>query len=472
MTRPVHLLALLPLVGCAYFNGVYNAHQAAKRGDKLARAGRTSEAVALYTTAAEKAETVLVHHAQSRWIGDALFIAGWSWAMAAKCDRAEPRLVAFLTRTREAESRLARATLALAVCRIREHRYAPARALLAPLTKLRDSQVATDASLWAARASVALGQPDSARVYLRGTNAARAEWHLVEAFLASGQYAPAESLLARRASRGDYRPDVLDVLRTLWDAGRATAVQRIVDRYDRTHTAAEPLARLHLLVGELSLTAGSDSSARMHFAAAQRLSRDTAVVREASAQLTVAELRRLTSLVDVQNVIARGRGLANGGARQRRLDDNLLLLEMLHDQSDHTGASLFLAAEVARDSLRARALAHALFKQVAALPESPLASKALLAAGELEPDSADIYRRRAREQSSVTPSRLRSDSAGGASIADRAQSLLVQRWTSTAREYEDSLRKLHPEPAPASTSPDTGAAAAGDAPHAHTTPPR
>ena len=36
MIRRVHLLALLPLVGCAYFNGVYNARQAAKRGSSSA----------------------------------------------------------------------------------------------------------------------------------------------------------------------------------------------------------------------------------------------------------------------------------------------------------------------------------------------------------------------------------------------------------------------------------------------------
>lgn len=450
MRRAALLLAGLPLAGCAYFNGIYNARQAEQKGDALLRAGRSADAGSLYTVAATKAESVLAHHPGSRWTGDALLIAGWSWAMAAQCDRAEPRLSAFLIRSPEEEPRLARATLALAVCRVRQGRYAEGRALLAPLTKFPDRRVAGDAALWAALASVSLGEPDSARAYLRGAhdarNEARAEWALARAFLDRGDVTAAESLLVRRAADGDFRPDLLEALRTLWEAGRAPAVSRIVTRYDASRAPAEDRAHLHLLAGELALASDRDSLARVHLAAAQRLSRDSAVVREAHARLTLAELRGVSSLVDVETIIARGREGAAGTPLQRRLDNNLLLLRMLYDHDDYTGASLFLAAEVARDSLRALALARTLFTEVTTLPGSPLAAKALLAARQLEPDSA-------------AASRARADTvvAGAAfgSLADPhepataptfdPEALLLQRtWATVTARYADSLRHLHP----------------------------
>jgi hypothetical protein len=454
------LLATMPLVGCAYFNGIYNARQAEKKGDALLRKGRSADADSLYATAAQKAESVLVHHPRSRWADDALFIAGWSWAMANECERAEPRLAAFLALRTEPVERQGRATLALGVCRVRQGRYAEARALVAPLADTMpnsaDPQLAREASLWAAVASVSLGETDSARVYLRGANGPRAEWELARAFMARHDFPAAESLLVRRAAHGDYRPDLLEHLGALWRAGRENAVQRIVARYDASRAPGEDRAKLHLFVGDLALESGRDSAARVHFAAAERLSRDTLILQTAVARLAAAELRGLTTVVDVQNVIARARARAGTSAALRRLDEQLLLLEMLHDRDDDTGASLFLAAEVARDSLHAPALAHALFLRVAELPRSPLAAKALLAIGQLEPHSSGAFGDRGdtlvagaafgalAAPRQKAPGREPGDS-GVSSPFDPLEQLLDRTWVAVHAQYADSLRRLRPD---------------------------
>ncbi len=460
MMRLVPLLALLPLAGCAYFNGIYNARQAEQKGDALRRSGRTAEAESVYAIAAAKAESVLVRYPHSRWRGDALFIAGWSWAMAARCSRAEPHLEAFLTRGEVTETALARATLALAACRVQEGEAAQGRALVAPLVHSPDRHLADEAAVWAALASARLGELDSTQAYLRqvaGRPArARAAWMVVSALLERGDLPAAESILVQRAAQGDYQHDLLRTLRALWNAGGAERVARIVERYDSSRISSDDRARLHLLMGELALAAGRDSTARVHLMIARSLARDTVVLQDASAGLTQAELASLTSLVDVANVVARGHERGGGSPIQRRLEDNVLLLQMLDAHEDGTGASLFLAAEVARDSLHAPALARTLFERVAELPRSPLSTKALRAAAQLGPGPASgSGAPRDRVIAAAAFGELvagsRADSAG-ADSTDPVEVLLDRTWRAVTAVYADTLRRLRP-PLPSGVLP-------------------
>jgi hypothetical protein len=439
------LLATGALGGCAYYNGIYNARQAERRGDALMRAGRSMEADSLHALAATRAESVLAHHTGSHWASQANLIAGWSWAMAARCDKAEPRLAAVRERSSERAAQLERATLALGVCRVRQGREAEARSLLAPLADLPDRQLAREASLWAALASVNLGEPDSARAYLRGADDARAEWEITRALLGRGEFAAAESLLERRAAHRDFRPDLLGHLRVLWRAGRAAGVYRVVLRYDEARAPARDRARLHLLTGELALAAGQDSTARAHLATARRLARDTLVAREAGAHLTLAELADLESLVDAANVIDRGRDRAAGHLLQRRLEDNFLLVRMLHDHDDASGAALFLAAEVARDSLRAPMLARILFDRVALLPRSPLSAKALAAAQlTLASDHGNAVDADALIPGAAFGEIGRAARADGASTVDPTERLLLDVWRTVSAQHADSVSRLRP----------------------------
>ncbi len=442
MRRTAPLLALTLVAGCAYFNGIYNARQAEKRGDKESDRGREAAAAGFYGTAAAKAETVLVRHSKSGWADDALFLAGRGWALSNQCDRAVPRLEAFLALPSRHDSRRERAALALGICRVRLSQHAPARELLAPLLRSRDPKVTNVAAVWAARASIALGENDSALVYLRAVPASSAEWELATAYLAQRRFTAAESLLIRRAERGDYRPDILSAMSELWGAGRNAAVLRLAAAYANSRARRVEKARIHLAAGDLLMAQGQDSAATAHFIFSQRLGRDSLPAREATARLTLLSLATLATLPDLETAIVRSGDAANGTVLQRRLEQNLLFVKILDTRTDYTGSSLFLAGEVARDSLGGHGYAHAAFKRIAAtFPNAPVAPKALLAAAALRPDSAETYNARLREQYAASPYVLELEGRDNSNLgaARPAETLLQRAWTIAVKEFTDSL---------------------------------
>lgn len=327
--RAAPLLAVALLGGCAYFNGIYNARQAERRADKPAARGRDGEAAGLYGTAAIKAETVLVRHAKSGWAHDALYLAGRGWAFSNQCERALPRLDAYLALPGQPAARRNRAALAIGMCNVRLGHHEVARDMLRPLLASRDHELTSAAAIWAARASIGVGETDSALAYLRSAGVAAAEWELATAYLGQRRHASAESLLVSRAQRGDFRREVLDAIGTLWAAGREKGVLRLTSAYDASRLRQVDRARLHLLVGDLLYGAGRDSAARQHFALSQRSGRDSLPGREASARLSELALRGLSSLPDVEAVIARTRDAAAGTALQRRLDENVVFVKIL-----------------------------------------------------------------------------------------------------------------------------------------------
>ncbi|MDQ6886292.1 MAG: hypothetical protein M3068_03260 [Gemmatimonadota bacterium] len=443
------LLAVM-ISGCAYFNGIYNARQAEKRGDKAARTGHGSEAQGYYGTAALKAETVLVRYGKGRWRDDALYLAGRGWALSGDCARGVPRLQTYVALSGQPREHRDRAALALGGCLTQQGHFSAARQLLVPLLGVRDTRVASEAALWAARSAIALGETDTALAYLRRADASAAEWELAAAYLSQQRYVPAESLLARRARSGDDGGNPAELFGELWRAGRSASVERLMSMYDASRLSALNRARLHVLVGDLWVGAHADSLARGHYALAQRLARDSAIGRDAGARLTLASLGALESLVDVENAIRANRERNSLTPAQQHLEDELLLVKMLEDRTDFTGAALFLAGEVARDSLRAYALAHTLFKRVvSSYPRSLIAPKALLAAGAVRPESAETYQRRLIAEFPTSPYAALLTRGDSASLErySQADNLLLQMWTVTTPCYADSLRKLHPPPA-------------------------
>jgi hypothetical protein len=332
--------------------------------------------------------------------------------------------------------------LGLGLCHVREKRYAEATELLTPLARSRDRQVANDAAIWTARAWMALGVADSAQVYLSAAIVSDAQWELAQAYLASRRFVPAESLLVIRAAAGDFRPELLAGISALWGAGLEPGVRRVVEAADRSRMRQNERARLHLHVGDLYLAAGNDTAALPHFVYTQRALRDSMPGREAAARQTVISLRELATLEEVDSTIARGRAAGANTGLQRRLENNLVFLKVLRDRADYTGSSLFLAGEVARDSLRSRALAHTLFKQVLTTrPGAPVAPKALLAAASVMPDSAESYHARLREEYPTSPYTMQLDRPNSPLIGQvlAAEQLLQQAWRQSASAYAESL---------------------------------
>jgi hypothetical protein len=448
------LIALGSTVGCAYFNGVFNAKEAARGGDRLLRAGRESEASGAFSTAAEKAETVLVRYPKSRWRPQALLLAGRGAAYAGDCAVAERRLNEFLSLGAQPRENRDAATLALGACAVRRGQPTRALELLQPLTSSRRKDVARTASVWSSRAALALGDNDAALRYLGALDAGSAQWELISASIARQEYVRAESLLVLRAARGDYRDDGAVAVRELWRAGHHDAVERIARRYDESRARTDAKVTLHMAVADMQLAAGLDTLARAHLRAARRLAADTLLDREASARLELLALHDLSSIPEVEAAVARARPQARGSAIQTRIDDNLLLIHMLEGRQDLTGASLFLAAEVARDSLRSPALAHTLFKRVEnSLGNTLLASKALLAAGTVAPDSDAAYRSRILSLYPRSPvaALLRGEDPNELASFRQSDELLRQAWIFISKAYGDSLRKLKAPPTPTTT---------------------
>ena len=455
------LASLLVLGGCAYFNGVYNAKEAARHADKEARAGREGQAQGQYRVAAEKAETVLVRYPKSRWRADALYLAGRGHAFSGQCNLGVPRLSEFLSlQERDSEKRQL-ASLALGSCLVQQQKYSDARSVLEPLTDSREREVSLAAALWAARASMALGDNDAAQQYLSRVDAAAAQWELAASSLTRAEYARAESLLTIRATRGDYRDELLQHLDALWLAGRRESVERLVGVYAASRQRASVKARLHMYAAELEMSADRDSIARAHLLAARRISTDTLIDREAVARLTLLGFRNVATSDELVEVLARAQKEARGSPLMVRVHDNVQLMRRLESNTDRTSASLFLAAEVSRDSLRASRLAHEQFRAVERrTPESIVVPKALLAAALLSPDSAAAYTERVRAR---FPGLVLAAQASDATDALLVQvdDLLRDTWTRVTTEHAAELARQR---AGTAGTPATTAGSAGGTP--------
>lgn len=133
-----------------------------------------------------------------------------------------------------------------------------------------------------------------------------------------------------------------------------------------------------------------------------------------------------------------------------RLARSALLLRLLESRSDTAGAALFLAAEVARDSLRAPLLARAYLERILEQRPPPLlAPKALLAAAMLVPDSAAIFRSRVLDHfpRSGWAAILRGDAAAPAPDVRSGEALLASTWSVAWQILGDSLAARAAQPA-------------------------
>lgn len=441
--------------GCVYYNGIYNAKEAARSGDALLRRESESEANTQFQISAARAESVLARYPKSAWRPRALYLAGRGMAYSAQCERAIPVLAEFLALPGNTTDDRDRAKVALASCELRTTRIPTARLRLDSLVEVSNKETARQARLWAARAALASGDRDAVSGYLRDLNANALQWELISSSLAAAEYARAESLLTVQAANGDYRDEAARVLRELWAAGRIESAEAILRRYDASRVREDRRAVMHYALGELNVRAGRDTVARRHLLLATSLAgRDSITSREATIRLALLSLSTLTSTREVDSVFSRQDSVVRNTVYARRVQEQLLLVSLLEKKADPTGASLFLAAEVARDSLRAPKLAQTLFLRVARdMTGSPLVPQAYYAAALLAPDSAPQWHARIRSDfpnSSVTAF-MRGDDPGTKPDFVSTPELLKFSWTEGARLWADSVRKLR--------SARTGAAA-------------
>ncbi len=452
---PLLLLAgMLPVTGCVYFNGIYNSKEAARSGDERLRDGAESEASTYFQVSAAKAESVLVRYPKSKRRPQALYLAGRGEAWSGQCDAATTRLTEFLALPAGTGGDYAanrdRARLALAACDARMARIPSARARLDSLVDAPDKDVASQARLWAARAALAAGDRDAVPRYLGAGDSGVMGWELLLSSLSAREYTRVESLLVARAQRADYRDDVTRAVRELWAAGRFEAVETIVRSYDAARIRDSHRASLHFVVGDLNLRMRNDSLARQHLFMSRSLAgRDTVLERESAARLAYMSMWHASTLREIDTIFARQDSAVRRTPFARRVYEQVVLVRLLAQQDEPTGAATYLAAEVARDSLRTPYLARELFLKVAReVTGSPLAPQAFYAAGILEPDSASAWNERIRSDYAESSVAVWLSGGDPASRPDFAQTpaLLQLRWIEALRAWSDSLRILRAPP--------------------------
>ena len=392
MRRDLLLILLLGASACAYYNGLYNAGGLVKRAESAARDGKDSVAVAAWREAAAKADTVVTRYPKSRWTDDALLVSGTSSALAGECAHGLERLSQWERHAGANAKHRVRATIARGACLVRRGEFAHALDTLGPVITHRDETLSRIAAAWAARAALGAGRPDSVIVLASKARSDALDAELAAVALSSNRVPLAERILRQRA--GEWRSLAathvpLDMLARV----DRLAAERIVQLAQESRAPRLERARLSLTAGSWSEQEGDVRVARLHYERALRMSSDTALVTDAATRLGLLDVRTAATLGQAQALLERARGKAIATSELARVDSALRLATRLANAEDTTAASLFLAAEVARDAVGAIPLARALFlRAVRERPTSSLAPKALLAAAALAPDSARVWR--------------------------------------------------------------------------------
>ena len=429
MRRAYALVILLATSACAYYNGLYNARGLVKRAESATRDGRDSAAIVAWREAAAKADTVIGRYPRSRWTDDALLLSGTASALAGDCAHGLERLAQWEAHPTADKRDRARARIARGACLVRLGDHARALDSLAPFVSYRDATLAQLAAIWAARAALATGRADSAALFARAARSDALDAELATAALASNRAGVAERLLRQRASEWRSLLAMHATLEALARSDRAAADRIVLLTQDGRASPLER-ARLAVAAGAWSEQDEDAQRARHHYARALRMTADTALVSEVMTRLGLLDVRRAITIDEARALLERAQGKTVETAQLARADTALRLAARLATAPDSTGASLFLAAEVARDAIGALPLARALFLRAAREHRaSSLAPKALLAAADISSDSASIWRASVRPDYAASPyAQLLDGHRVTPASLDSDERLLRQTW--------------------------------------------
>lgn len=384
-------LLVLALAGCAYYNGMWSAERLARDARRLEARGMTAEARLNWGRAAVKAESVLVHHPSSRWTDDALVLQGEGLARSGACVAAVTPLDRALGEVTD-EALRERAALAAGGCALEGGAGALAERLLEPLLTSRDGHRRSRAAYLAGRAALLRGDPGTAADRFARSDLPEAAPARVSALATAGRDQEALAAVDSVAPRDHDETRWSDALAAVAGAAgvdiAAAALDRLLVR-GRLRLGAR--ARLLIADGDRLRRARRFDRAAARYAAVVQLVPDSTegyVARVHAVRVDVAQLRTPGPLDSLSARVARltrgtaGAWLAEARELGRQIDDA---------RGDDTAeVDAFRAAEVARDSLDAPALAAALFRRFASrYPASLFAPKALIAAGQLEPETLD-----------------------------------------------------------------------------------
>jgi tetratricopeptide (TPR) repeat protein len=393
-------VVLVLLAACGYYNGMYNTEQLANRARKAEREGRPFDAQSYWGQVAVRAESVLIRHPSAGWADQARLLRGTALARVNACDRALlplERVMQTSTHTEIAEE----AALIAGDCRLKLGDPDGASAAFSRLLASRDRERRSLARYYHGKTLRTAGRYDEALTDLEASKAPEARGERAVALAGLDRIAEAlalaDSLLAARDTTAPWLPLFAEIAEH--DPEQAS---RLVSRVaEEPRFPASLKARLLLEDGN-HWTAGDTLRAERRFRQADSTGRGTSVQAEIRYRLAQAAVTRVGSLEELRDLTFRledfsdeaGTYGASGtelGLIARRV---LQIGDSLGADSPNGDIRVFLAAELARDSLGARRFAEAQFRRVATeWPASPFAAKALLALLDLHTPESDSLRR-------------------------------------------------------------------------------
>jgi hypothetical protein len=377
---------------------MWSADQLAHEAVRQEGRGQQAEARVTWGRAAEKAESVLVHHPHSRWADDALVLRGEALARSGACGLAAEPLRRALTTVAD-QTLWERAALAGAACLLAHGGARDVDHLLAPVLDSRDRARRSRAAYLAGTA--ALDRGDGLRAAQLFAQSARPEAGpaRIRALLLAGRQPAAIGLIdsvARRTRDESEWAEVLNALsRAAGPALASTALDTLL-RQGRWPAGAR--ARLLITDGDRLRAAGLSARAAGRYAAARALVPDSVEGGLAQLRLVLAGTASLETSADLDSLATRLEPLTAElrGPAQEEAQSWRRVVDAIRGDDTAEIAS-FRAAELARDTLDAPALAAHLFLGFATrFPNSLFAPKALIAACQLHglaPDSLELLLR-------------------------------------------------------------------------------
>lgn len=432
------------VAGCAYYNGLYNANHLAGDARRAEREGRTGEARSLWSRVAVKAESVVSRYPRSKYRDDALLLQGVALRRIDAYTQAVDPLKLAIDSARDPHIRR-QARLTLGECRVLMAEPDSAVLVLTPLlTDPGDSTTASAARWWLGRAELALGHADQAAEYFSHSREPDAPFDRVLALVRLGKAEEATAIL-RAQLPAPYADSVwlpaLDSLGTV----NAVAASRLVDSLSgRRDLTRGQRARLLLQDGERWVDSASDHAAN-RMDAVIAAAPDSMEARVARAHLGVAALRRTAQLDSVPILIkALEDAIHEGGPPATvagRIVDWLQPFSPRVVDRQGDDMDLFMLAEVARDSVRARPLAARLFTLLPErFPASAFAPKAMLAAAVLDSSSKDSLVQAVRQRYPASPYVLALSGQAGpayAALEDSLRQVLSDRAPTARRRVRE-----------------------------------
>lgn len=369
--------------GCVYYNGVWSAEHFASDARKQEAAGEDVAAHSSWAQVAVKAESVVARHPKSSWVGPALVLQAEGLAGSGDC-RSAAGVVARAEAATADPALRERTALVAASCALAAGRPTEAYARALPVLETRDARRHSRAAFLAGTAAYAAGNYTQAREILAQSREPDAGAWRVRALLALDLEPDAEALLdtvaRQRVAESVWDSVFADYAQRQGAVASAAAFARIEPRQ---RLPAGARARLLLTAGDRLRDAGALDSAAARYARAEQIAMDSAEGPQARLRLIEIRASRAATRADLAAIQAGIPQTGPSAADANRLQS--LIGRVL--ATDSTEGGDFRAAELARDSLRAPALAAGLFEDFARRrPASLFAPKALLAAASIDPE--------------------------------------------------------------------------------------